>query len=93
LGLLCTEPETTQVQLDGCSYYIAQGIRYLPQGAPSSPALTNILCRRLDRRLDGLAKSRGFVYTRYADDLTFSTVHADRLKDIGNILQGFDRLP
>jgi RNA-directed DNA polymerase len=88
LGLLCTEPETTQVQLDGCSYYIAQGIRYLPQGAPSSPALTNILCRRLDRRLDGLAKSRGFVYTRYADDLTFSTVHADRLKDIGNILQG-----
>jgi RNA-directed DNA polymerase len=88
LGLICTEPEVTQVELDGRNYYLAQSERHLPQGAPSSPALTNVLCRRLDRRLEGLATSRGFVYTRYADDLTFSTTDPEKLRDIGNILQG-----
>ena len=88
LGLICTEPEMIQVELDSRSYYIAQTKRHLPQGAPSSPALTNILCRRLDRRLTGLAAHRGFTYTRYADDLTFSTLNPEKLRDIGNILQG-----
>jgi hypothetical protein len=45
---------------------------HLPQGAPTSPALANICCYRLDCRLAGLAKSAGAVYTRYADDLAFS---------------------
>jgi retron-type reverse transcriptase len=44
----------------------------MPQGAPTSPALSNLVCRRLDARLDGLAKRNEGVYTRYADDLTFS---------------------
>jgi len=44
----------------------------VPQGAPTSPALSNLVCRRLDARLTGLATRNAGVYTRYADDLTFS---------------------
>lgn len=44
----------------------------LPQGAPTSPCLSNIICRQMDKRLFLLAKSLGFNYTRYADDIAFS---------------------
>ncbi len=72
LGLLCTEPQVDQAELDGETWYVATGERRLPQGSPASPAVTNILCATLDRRLQGLARTLGFAYTRYADDLTFS---------------------
>ena len=45
---------------------------HLPQGAPTSPALANVCCYRLDCRLRGLAASAGAEYGRYADDLAFS---------------------
>jgi RNA-directed DNA polymerase len=45
---------------------------HLPQGAPTSPALANACCWRLDCRLAGLASAAGGSYTRYADDLAFS---------------------
>ena len=44
----------------------------LPQGAPTSPVLSNMICFRLDRELLELAKAARCIYTRYADDLTFS---------------------
>lgn len=47
----------------------------LPQGAPTSPLLTNAICDALDRRLAGLAKRFGLHYSRYADDITFSSMH------------------
>ena len=45
---------------------------HLPQGAPTSPSLANVMAYRLDCRLSGLARSAGATYTRYADDLAFS---------------------
>lgn len=49
--------------------------RRVPQGAPTSPIISNAVCVRLDRRLDGLARELGLVYSRYADDITFSSDH------------------
>ncbi len=82
LALICTESETDEVELDNIKYYVKSGNRALPQGAPTSPAITNYLCRRMDARFTGLAKKYNFEYTRYADDLTFSCISykADEFK-------------
>ncbi|MEH7553392.1 retron Ec67 family RNA-directed DNA polymerase/endonuclease [Bacillus altitudinis] len=45
----------------------------LPQGAPSSPVISNLICEILDHRILKIAKKFKLDYTRYADDLTFST--------------------
>lgn len=45
----------------------------LPQGAPTSPIISNLIAGVLDIRLASLAKKHKCYYTRYADDLTFST--------------------
>lgn len=47
----------------------------IPQGSPASPVLTNIICTSLDRKLTGLAARFHLKYTRYADDMTFSSMH------------------
>jgi len=53
----------------------------LPQGAPTSPFISNLICRGLDKDLTALAKRHRSTYTRYADDITFSfsTRHASNL--------------
>jgi RNA-directed DNA polymerase len=72
LALMATEAPREVVQFRGKTLYVAKGPRALPQGAPTSPALTNALCLKLDKRVSAMAKRLGFIYTRYADDLTFS---------------------
>lgn len=60
------------------AYYLASLCcedSHLPQGAPTSPILSNIVTKRMDYRLKHLAEKYGLVYTRYADDLTFSGQH------------------
>ncbi len=47
--------------------------RKLPQGAPTSPVVSNMICARLDSQLRLLAKENHCTFTRYADDITFST--------------------
>ena len=46
--------------------------KMLPQGAPTSPYIANLVCNRLDKRLIAATEKYGFTYTRYADDITIS---------------------
>lgn len=64
-GLCCIKEKNA----DGTVKYI------LPQGAPTSPLITNAICDTLDRRLSGLARRFNLHYSRYADDITFSSMH------------------
>lgn len=68
--LCCHEMEVERL-VDGNWANMLKNV--LPQGAPTSPTITNAICEQLDRRLSGAARRFGVVYTRYADDITFSS--------------------
>jgi RNA-directed DNA polymerase len=87
LALLCTEYDREEFLRDGTRYFISIGPRHLVQGAPTSPALANLVAWRLDRRLGGLAARHGFAFTRYADDLTFSGDNADAVHKVRTVAQ------
>lgn len=58
---------------DGIQIYSHRGQGFLPQGAPTSPMLSNLVMRNLDSELADLGRHHGTRYTRYSDDMTFST--------------------
>ena len=64
----------------------------LPQGAPSSPIITNMIMAPLDNALMRLAKKANCIYTRYADDITFSTFKPEFDKTIVYIEKGSVRI-
>ena len=72
LGLISTESPRRRVEYSGKTCYAATGPRALPQGACTSPALSNLVARRMDKRLTGICAKLGWTYTRYADDMSFS---------------------
>jgi len=86
LALLCTDAPRVRVTMKGRSQIVAIGARSLPQGACTSPALANLIASRLDSRLAGFINtlSGDWKYTRYADDLTFSTT--DKVPEIGQLI-------
>lgn len=63
----------------------------LPQGSPCSPVLTNIVCHNLDWKLSGLARRFHLRYSRYADDITFSSNHNVYQED-GEFMKEFRRI-
>ena len=73
LALICTDAPRARITLDGETHYVIIGERSLPQGGCTSPDLCNLVTARLDARLEGLARKFGYEYSRYADDLVFST--------------------
>jgi RNA-directed DNA polymerase len=60
----------------------------LPQGAPSSPVLSNIVSSELDSLLSRVSRRYGCKYTRYADDLTFSTDRESFPEPLGAQVEG-----
>lgn len=62
----------------------------LPQGAPTSPVVSNMICARLDSELRKLAKNLKCTYTRYADDITFSTTLSQFPKDLAYVTTATD---
>ena len=59
----------------------------LPQGGVTSPTISNIVCIRLDRRIAGYVGKHNVTYTRYADDLTFSSLSFVRLLRIRKFIE------
>ena len=94
-ALCCTEMEVERKSDSGEWEKVKRNV--LPQGAPTSPIITNVICYRLDYLLTAVAKRFGLKYSRYADDMTFSSMHnvfqqdSEFLKELHRIIfeQGF----
>ena len=94
-SLCCTEMEVERKNNSGNWEKVKRNV--LPQGAPTSPIITNVICHRMDYLLSAVAKRFGLKYSRYADDMTFSSMHnvfqkdSEFLKELHRIVfeQGF----
>ena len=71
-GMLMAKPYSLSPETASVIAHLTTVNGILPQGSPSSPVISNMLCASLDKDLYSLAKRHRAVYTRYADDMTFS---------------------
>ena len=92
LAMLCTYCERMPLEIKGETKYIKISERVLPQGSPASPLITNIICRNMDKRIDGLCKKLGLTYTRYADDMSFSYMGDTENLAIGSFLNSINKI-
>ncbi|WP_052172535.1 reverse transcriptase domain-containing protein [Psychroserpens jangbogonensis] len=94
-NICCTKMIVERKDENGIWHKVSRNV--LPQGAPTSPILTNVVCQRLDYLLTAVAKRFGLKYSRYADDITFSSLHnvfqkeSDFLTELERVIldQGF----
>lgn len=77
-------PEVTKVLARICCYKDSDR-DCLPQGAPTSPIVSNIICDKMDNELYRFARNFQCRYTRYADDITFSTNRPNFTAELANI--------
>ncbi|RWM22118.1 reverse transcriptase family protein [Mesorhizobium sp.] len=101
LSRLCTRvftgkpnvgPQWSTRRRHGSRVYATSELGHLPQGAPTSPMLSNMVSFELDHKLSTLANDYGFVYTRYSDDLAFSSGEKFTHKAAGEFVQNIDRI-
>ncbi len=92
LAMLCTYCERIPLEIKGEIKYIKTSDRILPQGSPASPMITNIICRNMDKRINGLCQQLEITYTRYADDMSFSYVGDTNNFAVGNFLNSINKI-
>jgi RNA-directed DNA polymerase len=72
-GMFMAKPYELSPQVSTVLAQICCFNNKLPQGAPTSPIISNMICGKMDSQMIGMAKAFRCTYTRYADDITFST--------------------
>lgn len=87
-GLFMSEPFCFSDEVATCLAQLCCLNGSLPQGAPTSPALSNLICLSLDRRMKELSRKYKFSYSRYADDLCISSNLAEPSKELCDYLSG-----
>jgi RNA-directed DNA polymerase len=81
-GLLRAKPYACNEEIATMIANLCTHKNQLPQGAPTSPILSNMICASLDSALQRLSKKHKCLYSRYADDITFSTALSEFPKEI-----------
>jgi len=87
-GLFLRPPNNLNKDISNTLAKICCYNKALPQGAPTSPVVSNMICARMDSQLSKLARDSDCTYTRYADDITFSCENDSFLESIAAIHDG-----
>jgi RNA-directed DNA polymerase len=103
MARLCTRPgigvrhrpawaTSTAARYSVIKKYWAPGLGFLPQGSPTSGALANLVMREFDMRITEAVAGTGIVYTRYADDIAFSTSGSFSRREAAELILMADRM-